>query len=101
MVIFDMRTAPRSRPLALATLLGLGLAVGACDERYKKPIAFAPHGEAVRWNMAQQIIDPLPPRRWPLLTDASVPVRALGAYRKGKVKDPPKASVSSSGGALK
>lgn len=68
------------------TLLLVGiLAVAAC-ERYKEPIAFAPHGAAVRANMAAQIINPTPSTAPPGPMDAERALLALERYRTDEVE---------------
>lgn len=64
------------RPLLLFALVALA----ACD-RYKQPIAYAPHGAAVRHNMAAMIIDPTPATADPGPMDADRALLALENYR--------------------
>ena len=74
------------RPLLLT---GMALAVGGCDPSdYQKPIAFKPHGFAVRANMAAQIIDPNPPANRPGIMTAHRPVLAVENYQKNEVPNP-------------
>jgi type IV pilus biogenesis protein CpaD/CtpE len=63
----------RTLPLVL-------LLVAAC-ERYEEPIAFAPHGAAVRANMAAQIVDPTPSMTPPGPMDAERALLGLDRYR--------------------
>lgn len=73
----------------ICAILAIALAVTACDvERYQRPITFSPHGEAVRTNMAAQIIDPRPPRNRGIVSDSEPAILAIENYRTGNVKDP-------------
>ena len=70
------------------TLLLAALSLGACEgSEYDRPITMFPHGDAVRANMAAQVINPNPPRRTNGLTDGAVAVRAYTAYQDGEVKE--------------
>ena len=69
----------RCLPLLLLAL------VAACD-RYKEPIAFEPHGAAVRANMAAMIIDPTPSTAEPGPMDAERALLALERYRADEVE---------------
>lgn len=82
--------ASRAKGARCTGLLLLPLMLGACGQldEYRKPIALTPHGDAVRANMTAQIINPLPPARRPILTDAARTGQGLAAYRKGEVKEP-------------
>lgn len=71
------------RTLPLVLVLGLGL--GACD-KYKEPIAFAPHGEAVRNNMAAMIINPTPSTAAPGPMDSQRALLAIERYRTDEVE---------------
>ena len=64
------------------------LCLTACAEKYNEPIKLPPHGAAVRANMAAHIINPIPPGDAVAGTDATRSGLAVGAYRKGEVKDP-------------
>ena len=78
-------------------ILGGCLFLAACDtDQYTRPIDFKPHGEAVRANMAAQIIDPNPPAPRPALTDANRPASAIDAYRKDEVKEPNREDAAAS-----
>ncbi|MEM6661469.1 MAG: hypothetical protein AAF666_04735 [Pseudomonadota bacterium] len=72
-------------PIAVLSVLAL---TGCNTDKYTKPIGLVPHGEAVRANLAAQIINPVPPAQRPILTDANRAVLAQDAYRTGEVKDP-------------
>lgn len=78
------------RLLVILALLGLT----ACAEHYAEPIALTPQGDAVRRNMAAQIIDPTPPGHPPGSSDAARAVLAVEAYRVGEVKDPTEQSTA-------
>lgn len=69
------------RTLPLLALLGLA----ACD-KYKEPIAFAPHGDAVRNNMAAMIIDPTPSIEDPGPLDGERALLAMERYRTDQVE---------------
>jgi hypothetical protein len=69
-------------PASLAVLLVLA----GCAERYEQPIAFAPHGAAVRNNMAAQIVDPTPSMAPPGAMDAERALLGLERYRTDKVE---------------
>ena len=70
----------RALPLVLL------LVVAGCAERYKQPIAFAPHGDAVRANMAAQIVDPTPSMAPPGPMDAERALLGLERYRTDTVE---------------
>jgi type IV pilus biogenesis protein CpaD/CtpE len=70
------------RALPLVSLL----LVAGCAERYAEPIAFAPHGEAVRNNMAAQIVDPTPSIEPPGPMDAERALLGLERYRTDTVE---------------
>lgn len=74
------------RSSSLLTLAFMFL--GACSERYSEPIKLTPHGDAVRQNMAAQIISPVPSAHPPGSSDAARAVLGVEAYRTGEVKDP-------------
>jgi type IV pilus biogenesis protein CpaD/CtpE len=57
------------------------LLVAGCSEKYREPIAFAPHGAAVRANMAAQIVDPTPSVAPPGPMDAERALLGLERYR--------------------
>jgi type IV pilus biogenesis protein CpaD/CtpE len=61
------------------SLLALVVLVGC--ENSKEPIAYAPHGAAVRNNMAAMIIDPTPSIASPGPMDAERALLALETYR--------------------
>ena len=75
-----VRTLP---PGCLAAAL---LLVAGC-ERYEEPIAFAPHGAAVRANMAAQIVDPTPSMAPPGAMDAERALLGLERYRTDELED--------------
>ena len=76
---------------------GCLVALAACDrQQYTQPIAIKPHGEAVHTNMAAHIISPVPPLSRPDVTDASQPVLAMEAYRKGEVEEPSRDDAAAS-----
>jgi type IV pilus biogenesis protein CpaD/CtpE len=72
----------RTLPLVL---LPAALLVAGC-ERYEEPIAFAPHGAAVRANMAAQIVDPTPSMAPPGPMDAERALLGLDRYRTDTVE---------------
>jgi type IV pilus biogenesis protein CpaD/CtpE len=74
------------RALPLALLVAAPLAVAGCAERYKEPIAFEPHGAAVRHNMAAQIVDPTPSIAPPGPMDAERALLGLDRYRTDTVE---------------
>ncbi len=61
------------------------IALAAC-ENAKQPIAYAPHGAAVRNNMAAMIINPTPSLRDPGPMDAERALLALDSYRTNDVE---------------
>ena len=63
------------------------LLVAGCAEKYKEPIAFAPHGAAVRANMAAQIVDPTPSMAPPGAMDAERALLGLERYRTDELED--------------
>jgi type IV pilus biogenesis protein CpaD/CtpE len=73
------------RALPLAVLPALLLVCGC--ERYEQPIAFAPHGAAVRANMAAQIVDPTPSLAPPVPMDAERALLGLDRYRTDTVEE--------------
>lgn len=75
-------------PLAL-------LALSACAARYGEPIPLSNGGEAVRNNIAAQIINPVSPGDVVTPVDAARSGLAVEAYRKGEVKDPTEAAEKS------
>jgi type IV pilus biogenesis protein CpaD/CtpE len=72
----------RALPIILIPAL---LSVAGC-ERYEEPIAFAPHGAAVRANMAAQIVDPTPSIEPPGPMDAERALLGLDRYRTDEVE---------------
>ncbi len=72
------------RALPLVLLPAVLLAAGC--ERYEEPIAFAPHGAAVRHNMAAQIVDPTPSAAPPGPMDAERAMLGLERYRTDEVE---------------
>ena len=69
-------------------MLLAALALGACEgSEYDQPIRLVPHGDAVRANMAAQVINPNPPRRSNGLTDGAVALRTYTAYQDGEVEE--------------
>lgn len=69
--------------------LALLAVLAACDTaKYRKPITFAPHGAAVRANMAAQIINPAPPSHGSVHQDAARAALAVEAYRAGETEAP-------------
>jgi hypothetical protein len=66
---------------ASLVLLPAALLLAACAERYKEPIAFAPHGAAFRHNMAAQIVNPTPSMAPPGPMDAERALLGLDRYR--------------------
>ena len=64
------------------------LLAGACaGSPYDQPIRLTPQGDAVRANMAAQVINPTPPRHANVLTDGAVALRTYQAYQDGEVED--------------
>ena len=72
---------------SLSLLLPIVLLGAGCAERYKEPIAFAPHGAAVRANMAAQIVDPTPSIAPPGPMDAERALLGLDRYRTDQLED--------------
>ena len=69
--------------LLLATLL-----VASCeDSQYNQPIRLTPHGDAVRANMAAQIINATPNQGVNNRTDGTVAQRGYKAYQDGEVEE--------------
>ncbi len=64
------------------------LLLAACAERYEQPISYTPHGNAIRTNMAAQIINPTPPAPRVPVSDAARAALAIERYRTDEVKDP-------------
>ena len=62
------------------------LLLAGCAERYAEPIAYAPHGVAVRHNMAAQIVDPTPSIAPPGPVDAERALLGLERYRTDTVE---------------
>ncbi|MEM9140026.1 MAG: hypothetical protein AAGB15_09355 [Pseudomonadota bacterium] len=79
------------------------LIMAACDPaKYTAPIAPKPHGQAVRANMAAQIINPEPPvARRPELTDAARTTLAREAYRQDEVQEPSREDAAASTAQVK
>lgn len=77
-----------SRPFRPGGLLLTGalLLVAGCAEEHAQPIAFTPHGAAVRHNMAAQIVDPIPSVTPPGPMDADRALLALERYRAGETE---------------
>lgn len=73
----------RALPLVLLPTV---LLVAGCAERYSQPIAHAPHGAAVRNNMAAQIVDPTPSVEAPGPMDAERALLGLERYRTADVE---------------
>ena len=70
----------------LITTAGMVLLVAGCAERHAEPIAFAPHGAAVRNNLAAQIVDPTPSLEAPGPMDADRALLALERYRTDEIE---------------
>lgn len=77
------------------------LAGGCTDPSFREPIRLAPHGSAVRANMAAHIINPNPPARTGASADARRTVLASDRYQKGEVKAPGEKKKRSLTGAEK
>jgi type IV pilus biogenesis protein CpaD/CtpE len=70
-----------------AVLLALvPAALAGCAAEHKEPIAFAPHGAAVRANLAAQIIDPTPSMAPPGPMDAERAMGAIERYRTDNIE---------------
>ncbi len=75
------------RAFSPVLLGGILLLVAGCDtEPYTRPIALAPHGAAVRANMAAQIIDPTPSVAPPGPMDAERALLSLERYRTDQIE---------------
>lgn len=85
------------------TALAAIIVLAGCDpEKYTKPIAPEPHGQAFRTNMAAQIINPNPPSaRRQELTDAARATLAREAYRKDEVQEPSREDAAASTAQVK
>ena len=73
-----VRTSVLLLPAAMFVLAGC--------QRFEEPIAYAPHGAAVRHNMAAQIVDPTPSIAPPGPMDAERAVLGLERYRTDTVE---------------
>ena len=73
----------------------------ACDHSsYTRPISLVPHGQAVRTNMAAQIINPAPPTVRPDVVDGSRPALAIDTYRKNEIEEPSREDAAASTAAV-
>lgn len=61
---------------------------GCASSGFDDPIRLAPHGDAVRANMAAHIINPTPPARSSRVTDARRTTLATERYKSGEVTAP-------------
>ncbi|MQA64934.1 MAG: hypothetical protein GEU76_03390 [Alphaproteobacteria bacterium] len=92
------------------SVLGVGLALlclslAACADDLSKPLS-PTYGDAVRQNMARQIVNPEPamPSEQETAVDGNKAVLGVDAYKAGKVKSPVAVSTqtqSSGGGESK
>jgi hypothetical protein len=67
--------------------------LGACA--HNEPVL----GEALRWDIAQQVIDPEPRHEGELLTDGKRAAEAVNRYKNGTVRQPARTDTTSSAGA--
>lgn len=81
--------------LRLIPSLILALLVSGCDGALDRPIGLAPHGQAVRTNIATHVINPTPPNRRPV-AGAQGLVLAIERLRNDEVKPPTNISTAGS-----